>query len=95
MTPENLYGGTWKESLAEDEAFWSAVKAHLKGVEKYAQAQDVVEFFGTPSGEPFLQIFGSTPSLCTAQDWMGRLGLDWGRERCGQYTDGHEHVDVV
>ncbi|KAG9127252.1 hypothetical protein FRC07_015158, partial [Ceratobasidium sp. 392] len=95
MAPENLYGRRWNETLIEDQEFRQAVKAYMLTVGKYAQARDIVKFFGLEEGSRYYEIFGGCPSLRTAQDWMGKLGYGWGRERRGQYADGHERPDVV
>ncbi|KIK21673.1 hypothetical protein PISMIDRAFT_12162 [Pisolithus microcarpus 441] len=36
-----------------------------------------------------------TVSLSTAQWWLRKLGYWWKKEKCGQYSDGHERSDVV
>ncbi|KAI6101837.1 hypothetical protein F5141DRAFT_1190105 [Pisolithus sp. B1] len=36
-----------------------------------------------------------TISLSTAQRWLHKLGYRWKKEKWGQYSDGHEHDDVV
>ncbi|QRW10466.1 DDE superfamily endonuclease [Ceratobasidium sp. AG-Ba] len=93
--PENLYGGRWNESIIADEDFLSAVKTHLLGVGKYAQARDILTFCGSPAAGEFTYLLDSPPSLRTAQRWMRILGYRWKEEKRGQYTDGHERPDVV
>ena len=34
-------------------------------------------------------------SECMAHCWLGRLGLQYGKQPNGMYIDGHEHEDVV
>ncbi|QRV87093.1 DDE superfamily endonuclease [Ceratobasidium sp. AG-Ba] len=95
MLPENLYGGRWNESIIADEDFLSAVKTHLLGIGKYAQARDILTFCGLPAAGEFTYLLDSPPSLRTAQCWMRILGYRWKEEKRGQYTDSHERPDVV
>ncbi|KAF8601302.1 hypothetical protein BDV93DRAFT_446005 [Ceratobasidium sp. AG-I] len=92
--PPNLYG-KWNPSVIEDEDFAIAVKEHLWCQGKYAQAQDVLEFFQTPGAREFSYLIDAPPSLRTAQRWMHRMGYTWMKERRGQFADGHERADLV
>ena len=58
-------------------------------------AQDVQEFFQTEEAQPFCYLVDAAPSVQTAQQWMEQMGFSWGKQCSGQFSDGHEHDDVV
>ncbi|CAE6456455.1 unnamed protein product [Rhizoctonia solani] len=87
--------GWWNVPMLGDEDIGREIKAHLYKVGKYAGAEAIVDFFLDEETRTRLGI-PKPISLRTAQRWMTQYGgFRWRKELKGQYTDGHERIDVV
>ena len=67
---------------------------HLHGIGPYIAARDVVQFLSAPEMKSHLGL-DKPVSVCTVQRWLHIMGYNWQNEKKGQYSDGHEHKDVV
>ncbi|KIO30087.1 hypothetical protein M407DRAFT_69583 [Tulasnella calospora MUT 4182] len=84
----------FKRSMVDDEDFKNDIKMHLQAQGKWVKAAHIVEFL---QQEEVKQKYGLTKAIseCTARRWMHEMAYRYGRERNGQYVDGHEREDVV
>jgi hypothetical protein len=91
--PTNVYG-TWNESVMEDEDLLAAIHDWMRDKGKYVQACNIIDFFGAAAAKQYSQLVNQAPSLCTAQQWMHRMGYNWSKERWGQFADGHKQDNM-
>jgi UDP-galactopyranose mutase len=91
--PENPYGD-WNESLIEDEAFALELMINLQSLENQITAQKVLDYIFCSDVMEWHDIEKGV-SLHTAQRYLNFLGYQFNQAKKGQYTDGHEHEDVV
>ncbi|KAF9228309.1 hypothetical protein BS17DRAFT_693021 [Gyrodon lividus] len=93
----NLPTHNWGEanvSCIADESLVADIKAHLQSLGKYICVQDIVDYLTLPDVQKE-HGFMKTISLVTAQCWMEKLDYCWKKEPKGQYSDGHEHDNIV
>ncbi|KAI6108212.1 hypothetical protein F5141DRAFT_1064423 [Pisolithus sp. B1] len=81
-------------SWIEDEELAADIKLYLQSLGKYICAMDIVKYLEDPIVQKQHSL-NRTISLSTAQQWLHKLGYRWKKEKQGQYSDGHEHDDVV
>ncbi len=92
--PKNIYG-RWKSLiLLMDEDLQNDIQMHLHGIGPYIAARDIVQFLSAPEMKGHLGL-DKPISVCTVQHWLHIMGYNWQNEKKGQYSDGHEHKDVV
>jgi hypothetical protein len=82
------------KSLIDDEDVTQDIKIHHQGIRKYIEAEDIVNFCGTPK---MLERLARTKliSLSTACRWLIKMGYRWTKTPKGQYVKGHKWDDVV
>ncbi|KAF8321884.1 uncharacterized protein EI90DRAFT_3131421 [Cantharellus anzutake] len=92
--PDNPYGRWGSSILTTDEDLKETLETHLRGLGPYISAADIVNFLNTPEMKEHQ---GHEKPIClrTAQRWLHIMGYRWCKEKRGQYSDGHEHEDVV
>ncbi|KAF8134839.1 hypothetical protein EV363DRAFT_1396310 [Boletus edulis] len=78
----------------DDKSLAVELKLPLKSLGKWIRVQDVVDYLSIPENLAHLQ-FTKPISLRTAQQWMDKLSYRWKKEPTGQYSDSHEHDNVV
>ncbi|KIK12901.1 hypothetical protein PISMIDRAFT_32293, partial [Pisolithus microcarpus 441] len=76
-------------SCIENEEFAADIKLHLQSQGKYSCAMNIVNYLEDPVIQKWHGL-KKTVSLLTAQRWLHKLGYRWKKEKCGQYSDGHE-----
>ncbi|KAI6116853.1 hypothetical protein EV401DRAFT_2058017 [Pisolithus croceorrhizus] len=81
-------------SWIEDEELAADIKLYLQSLGKYICVMDIVKYLEDPIVQKQHSL-NRTISLSTAQWWLHKLGYRWKKEKQGQYSDGHEHDDVV
>lgn len=81
-------------SHIDDESLVADLMLHLQSIGKYVRAQDIVDYLSIPMNHKHHHLKNMI-SLKTAQQWMKKMGYHWKLELKGQYSDGHEHEDVV
>lgn len=89
-----LRGPYQRVSRIDDKSLAAELKLHLQSLGKWIRAQDLVDYVSIPENLAHHR-FEKPISLRTAQRWMEKLGYRWRKEPAGQYSDGHEHDDVV
>ncbi|KAF9494263.1 hypothetical protein BDN71DRAFT_1483126 [Pleurotus eryngii] len=92
--PEHSWKGGLGRSYLDDEDFTQKINLYLQGLGEWIRAQDIVNYVSHPD---VLERLGRQKpiSLATAQRWLARMGYRWTKTPKGQYSDSHEHIDVV
>ena len=67
---------------------------HLQSIGKSFKAKDIVEYL---SGDEVKSCLGLMKPISewTARRWLKTMGYQYGKDKKGMYTDGHERDDVV
>jgi hypothetical protein len=93
VLPVNPYG-EWNESMLADEDVASDLKLHLQELGNDISAKKVVEFLSSPAVK---EKHGITKSISERMAcwYLDTLGYRWSSPKKGQYTNGHEHADIV
>ncbi|KAJ6518432.1 hypothetical protein DFH09DRAFT_939964, partial [Mycena vulgaris] len=93
VLPINPYG-TWKKSMLADEVLANDICDHLQELGKFITADKLVDYL---SREDVMDKHGLDKkiSVRTARRYLNDLGYRFTVEKKGQYSDGHEHDDVV
>jgi hypothetical protein len=91
--PTHCYG-LFNTSVLDNEDIAHEIILHLQSIGEYFSTQDIVKFASTPNMMLWLKL-KQPISTQTAQHWLHRHNYCWGKTLAGQYTDGHEHSDVV
>ncbi|KDN33497.1 hypothetical protein RSAG8_13411, partial [Rhizoctonia solani AG-8 WAC10335] len=73
VLPTHLYGKA-NDLVIEDKELADAVEAHLHKIGKYMKVQDILGLFDPPEAQKFTHLINKPPTLCTAQNWMHKLG---------------------
>ncbi|KIO24591.1 hypothetical protein M407DRAFT_76769, partial [Tulasnella calospora MUT 4182] len=82
------------KALIEDEEIRQDVQLHLQSLGKYFKASDIVNY---SAQSEVMERWGRDKPISerTAHNWLHVMEYRYGKERKGQYVDGHERSDVV
>lgn len=84
----------FKRSMVNDEDIKNEIKIYLQAQGKWIKVAHIIQFF---QQEEIKQKYGLTKVISerSACRWMHEMVYRYGKERKGQYEDGHEREDVV
>ncbi|KAJ7300724.1 hypothetical protein DFH08DRAFT_828180 [Mycena albidolilacea] len=93
VLPINLFGA-WKQSMLADEDLATDVREYLQELGKFITADKLVDYL---SREDVMEKHGLDKKIDvrTTRRYLNELGYRFKSEKKGQYSDGHEHDDVV
>ncbi|KAJ7328503.1 hypothetical protein DFH08DRAFT_709605 [Mycena albidolilacea] len=93
LLPVNPFGDG-NESLLVNEGLATDINLYLQEIGNQITAEKVVEFLSHPE---IMEKHGITRviSMRTARRYLRALGYRYTEPKKGQYTDGHEHEDVI